>query len=417
MANYNVTIDAVDFGGGPQLFVQSPDGGLSSNDRLVVAPNDTVKFTNQYSSNATISGQGTARFNTNNLLAAANSFGTLTVNSGATSGTNNATIFLAGQSFAFYFEVVSSIDLTPDAYDMGQPARSVEPSSTVYFAAFVVRGISQSVGITSNNCEFQKSGTGSWLTNSSVLPNQQIQVRATAPSGFAETLPLSMSIGGVNDTNNLITKNNPADGMRLYFPKTQPPVSLKDVTQHFAAPITAPETDRVMSHFRRGGDHVPNIPENSQVADMNQNNDLKLGQFLTGTATLFTFESYPQNKFQSVSTSVGTRNLSLNWSAETDWLLGYSPLTKYNVEYKFTHTPDINLFNEPVTFSSSGPSTGSYSSSNFRVSITASAPPDKYRYFTGKITMYMRSLISPYPVLTAEFEYALQFEGALEQAN
>lgn len=415
MAQYNVTVNYEPFFS--SIIVTSNSGGTAPNNRLVLAPNDTVVFTNQYSSNATVSGQGTLRFNTNNLLVPANGSGTLTVKSTATSGTNDASIFLAGDTFAFYFEVVSNVDLTPDSYDMGQPATSVEPSIVYSFAPFIVRGISEAVSIGSTNCQFQKNGAGSWFTSSSVAPNDSVQVRATAPSSFNTILNMSMNIGGVTDSNTLRTKNNPADGTRLYFPKTTRPVSLKDVTQHFAAPITAPQTDRVMSNFRKGGPHVPNIPENLAVTDTNQNNDLTLGQFLTGTATLFTFDVYPQNKFISIGTRTGTRTLGLNWSSNIDWELGYSPLTEYNVEYRYVHTPEVNLFGETVTFSSSGPSTGSYSSLNTTVSIAASAPPDKFRYFSGKITMYMRSLINPNLILTEEFQYALQFEGELEEAT
>jgi hypothetical protein len=412
MAQYNVTLNYdPSFGG--LIIIDSPSGGTSSGDPLVVSPNDTIVFTNNNANSATVSGQSTNRYNTSNLAIAGNNANTLTVLSSYTDGTDTATIAIGTGTSPFYLSAVGGVDTVPDSFNIGKPVTSAQRSTIYEFLPFNVEGITDTANISATGCQFKKGSGGAWITSSTVGPNDTIYVRATSSSSYNTTTSMSIYIGGVGDSNTIRTKNNPSDGARLYFPKSSRPVSLTDLSNFFSAPVGTANTVRIMSAFRRGGLHVPDIAENSGIADTNQSNNLTLGQFLN-SATIFTFDRYPKNKWTNIGEG-GARAGGVSWTADLDWELGYSPLTKYNVEYRYEITRNTNYSGDVETFTSSGAATGTYAANNFAFSVQGTAPSGKARYYSGTIKIFMRSLINSSLFLTTEVEYELSFQGDLQE--
>jgi hypothetical protein len=415
MAQYNVNIDYISESGFSQVTIGGPNGGTTSGDRLTLTPNDTIRFYNNDSSAANITGVSTARFTASSVYVSANNSGTLTVKSSPTFGNDSATIYLRDASATLYIEVVNPVDRVPDSFDIGQPVYSADLNTVYNFAAFIVKGINAATNISAYNCSFRKGGSSSWVTSSTVNADDLVYVRSTSSSNHEVQTSCSINIGGTVNSNTIQTKRDPVNGDRIYFPKTTRPVSLRDLTVFFAAPIGhSSNPPRYMSAFRRGGDHVPNIPENSSIADTSQANNNKLGDFL-GSATTLYFDRYPSNKSDLRNTIGGHQIAKVEWNAFFDWSLGYSPLTKHNVQYRFVITEYSGFgLSQGVTFSSNSGSPGTYSANNevFEVKVTSSGTLGREFEYKGKVTIYMRSIIDSSVILTTEAAYTLQFYGA-----
>jgi hypothetical protein len=411
MATYDVGLNYT-FADGGSVLLDSANG-TSSSSRMVLNPSDIVRFTNNHGSfSATIAGQSNARFNTSSLSVSAGTAGNLVVDASPTFANDQSTITMNSRTRTFYYSVISNVDDTPDAFDIGKPVVSANLSTTYEFEPFVVKGINTSVAISIVNGQYKKGASGTWTSsNSTVVLNDIIYCRGTSNSGYASGLNVILTIGTVQDANPITTKNNPDAGERIYFPKTSRPVGISDLTNFFAAPVGHfINPPRYMSAFRRGGQHVPDIPENSSVADTNQANDNTLGDFLTGTATTVYFESYPQNKSDFQLTSNSNPSAQVSWNAENDWSLGYSPLTKYNVEYRYEITENTGaMYGSGVTFAGLNGPAGTYAVNNVGVSVSKSVDQYSEREYSGVIKIFMRSLINTSLVLTSEVSYTLEF--------
>jgi hypothetical protein len=312
-------------------------------------------------------------------------------------------------------EVTNPVDKVPDDFDIGEPVYSADLSTRYAFAPFIVKGINASTYIRTTNCQFKKGSNGGWQTSSNVNANDVIYVRSTSANIHAKQTSCSINIGGRVDVNTIQTKRDPVDGDRIYFPKTARPLSVRDLTTFFAAPIGHfSNPPRYMSAYRRGGVHVPNIPENSAIADTNQSNNNTLGDFL-GSATTLYFDRYPSNKDDLKNTIGGHKTAKVEWNAYFDWSLGYSPLSKHNVEYRYVLTEKTGYgLSQGVTFTSNSGAPSSYSANNeaFEVKITSSGTRGREFEYKGTVTVYMRSLINSSVVLTTQVSYTLQFYGA-----
>lgn len=411
MAQYTVTYD-YDFET-QSIEMSTPSGGSNSFARLKLKRSDTVIFRNNSTSYSGVSEADANKFSPTSFTVSPNSSTTMTVLSSAALGQDNLTIGLRSKTKVLYVEVISSTDTTPTPFDMGKPVFAADLSTSYTFESFVVKGINAATSLTTQNCKISVNGSAPTSTTSTVNYNDVVYAVATSASGYAQQTQSSITIGGVTDYNYITTKNNPNAGARIYFPKTSRPLSLKNVTEFFAAPVSnyPANAPRNMSAYRRGGLHVPNIPENSGITDTNQANSLKLGMFL-GSATTVYFERYPANKSDFQNTINSSRTAAVSWNANSDWALGFSPLTKYNVEYRYEITENTGaIYGSGVTFNSNTGSPGTYNNNNYTFSVNKTSAANTEREYSGIVKIFMRSIINPALVLTAEVSYTLEFYG------
>jgi hypothetical protein len=412
MATYDVGLD-YSFADGGSVLIDSPSGGTNTSTRLTVKPDDIVRFTNNHGSfGATIAGQSTARFNTSSLSVSAGTNGNLTVDASPTFANDQSNITINGVTRSFYYSVISNVDDTPSDFDIGKPVVSADLSTVYEFEPFVVTGINAPTDISIVNGQFKKGSTGSWITESTVEVNDIVYCRGESNSGYASGFNVILTIGTVQDANPITTKNNPDAGERILFPKTVRPISISDLTNFFAAPVGHfINPPRYMSAFRRGGDHVPDIPENAAVADTNQANDNTLGDFLTGTATTVYFDKYPINKSDFQLTDNANPSAQVAWNAgNNDWTLGYSPLTKYNVEYRYEITENVGAkYGSGVVFAGLNGPAGDYAVNNVGFSVSKTVSQYTEREYSGVVKIFMKSLINPLLVLETEVSYTLDF--------
>ena len=392
--------------------MSSPSGGLNSMARLKVKQSDTIRFTNSDSSYSGVSGGDANKFSPQSFTVSPNTSVTMTVLSNAVLGQDNLSISLRSKTKVLYVEVISSTDTTPTPFDIGSPVIAAELNTGYSFEQFTVRGINAPTSLTTLNCKVSVNGSAPTSTSSTVNLNDIVYVRATSSTSFASTVTQSVTIGGVTNTNTITTKNNANSNAKIYFPKTSRPISLKDVTQFFSAPVTNSTAiaPRNMSAFRRGGLHVPNITENNSVADTNQASDLKLGSFI-GSATTVYFDRYPTNKNNAVNVTSAAGTASVLWTTN-DWTLGYSPSTKYNVQYRYEITEDPannDMQRTGVTFSSNTGTPSTYAANNSTFSVNVASGRGLEREYSGTIKIFMKSIINPALVLTTEVRYALLF--------
>ena len=412
MTQYTVTVD-YDFET-RQLQIFSAYGGTNSMARLRVKASDTILFINNDSGGTvTVSLIDSNKFTPTSKNINSNTTGIISCLSNAVLGIDNFNIGSTRRvSKPLYVEVISSTDTTPTPFDIGNPVTAAEVNTGYSFEQFTVRGINAPTSLTTLNCKVSVNGSAPTSTSSTVNLNDIVYVRATSSTSFASTVTQSVTIGGVTNTNTITTKNNANANAKIYFPKTSRPISLKDVTQFFAAPVTNPTAiaPRNMSAFRRGGLHVPNITENNGVADTNQANNLKLGSFI-GSATTVYFDRYPTNKNNAVNVTSAAGTASVLWTSN-DWTLGYSPSTKYNVQYRYeiTENPaDNDMRRTGVTFNSNTGTPGTYATNNSTFSVNVASGRGLEREYSGTIKIFMKSIINPALVLTTEVRYALLF--------
>ena len=220
-------------------------------------------------------------------------------------------------------------------------------------------------------------------------------------------------IGRVSNSNTMTTQSDTAAGARLSFPIPAGTgnIRITDLTNFFTAPVGHfSNPPRNMSAFRRGGLHVPNITENRGItadSQPTQNNTLR---HFRGCKTTFLWLSFPSNKGDSKNTVNSAQSAQVSWSATSDWSLGYSPFTKYNVEYRYVLTEDSSIWTG-VTFNSVTGSPGTYGASNISFSVQEDAPRNVEREYRGTVTIYARSLIDSSLVLTTSVRYSLFFYG------
>jgi hypothetical protein len=309
----------------------------------------------------------------------------------------------------FYAEVISSVLSTPIDFDMGSSVITASLSTYYTIGEFPVQGINTSVSVTTSGCQYQKNG-GSWVTSGTVVNGDILTVRALSSSGYDTTTSHTITVGGVSDTNYIRTKINPADGTRVPFPYTTN-ISLKKVTEFFGAPLGGFNTQppRNMSAYRKGGLYVPNIPENSAIADTNQVNNLKLSSF-AGSSTVVYFDRAPSNKSKSESTVGVSKTVVLHWAATTDWSLGYSPLMALNAEYKYQLIENTGGDKTTgVTFFTETGNAGTFSKFNdtFTVQVTSGANTEA-RY-SGTVRITLRSLLDPSILIEQDVYYFINF--------
>jgi hypothetical protein len=409
MATFSITIT---FDGGTTTVTTTSGDGTSSFDPLVVQRSDVLNFSNVGIGVASITGPNTDKFTPTSLNISANGSGTITVLSNATFGSDSFIVTKGGSTDSLWLSVISSDDTTPSAFDIGSPVASAELSTSYSFAQFLVKGITDPTTWTSTNCTVSVNGSAPTSTSGTVNLNDIVYVRGTSSSAYSTSTTQTLVIGGVSNSNTITTKSDPGEGARIVFPIPVGTgnVRLTDLTNFFSAPVGHfSNPPRSMSDFRRGGLHVPDITENSGIANTTQTNDNTLGDF-RGSKSTFLFITYPSNKSDAKNTINGAQSAQVSWSATSDWSLGYSPFSKYNAEYRYVLVEDSGIWTG-VTFTSVTGTPGTYAAANISFSVQEDAPQNVERDYSGTVTIQARSLIDPSIILTADVRYNLFFYG------
>ena len=408
MATYTITVEYDQELGGLLI-----GPSTSSNNRLELKPSDILRIQNEGIGTCTLSLLDSNKFSATSLSVAGNSTGSVTVRSNAVLGIDNANINKRNANRAYYLEIVSSVDTTPNTFDIGSPVGSANLSTSYSFEEFLVKGITDPTSWTATNCTVSVNGSAPTSTSGTVNYNDRLYVRGTSSSAYSNSTTQTLVIGGVSNSNTITTKSDPSAGARLSFPIPAGTgnIRITDLTNFFTAPVGHfSNPPRNMSAFRRGGLHVPNITENRGItadSQPTQNNTLR---HFRGCKTTFLWLSFPSNKGDSKNTVNSAQSAQVSWSATSDWSLGYSPFTKYNVEYRYVLTEDSSIWTG-VTFNSVTGSPGTYGASNISFSVQEDAPRNVEREYRGTVTIYARSLIDSSLVLTTSVRYSLFFYG------
>lgn len=413
--NYTAQIDYFQETGTASLFC--PNGGGTPTNRLEVRREDTITIVNAANFyTASVSGMDVNKFTPSTTQTVQPGGGTaiFTVKVDAPYEDDILIVVIQGIQKNLYVSIVSGVDTTPNPFDIGFPVITANLSEYYIFEQFKVSGINSPADVTATNCDYRVNG-GSFVVSGQVLNNDFVEVRKLSASSYDTLLGCSLDIGGVTDSNTVRTKLNPQDGAIVSFPYTHP-FTLTNVTEFFGAPLSNPfaNAPRFMSAYRKGGDHVPDITQNSSIASTNQAEDLVLGSFI-GSATSIYYDQYPPNKSAFANTIDGAKTLSLSWQATVDWTMGYGELTPYNMEYQYilTENPADISQNQltGVTFTGINGSPGTYSNTNTLFTISASSGQSTEAQYTGIVTILAKSIINPNIILTKDVYYALFFYG------
>ncbi len=93
--------------------------------------------------------------------------------------------------------LAASADTTPDPFSF-TAVTGTAPSATVTSSPITVQGIDQTTSIATTGGEYSING-GTWTsTSGTVSLGNQVQVRLTAPTGYAQSSTATLTIGGIS---------------------------------------------------------------------------------------------------------------------------------------------------------------------------------------------------------------------------
>jgi hypothetical protein len=359
-----------------------------------------------------------------------------------------------------YVEVVNSVQSTPDSFtgDLGADV-TIAPSVSIgsgseswaYFAPVTITGINTTITATASDDElganlpqvaFQSGNSADRTFETSkdnVVNNDVLVTRIAAPEDYSDNVAFTLTVGGMTDTANVITPNDPETGAEVAFGVTSGEISMLDLINFFGgqsqsywdwtfADGTRPNS---MSDFYRSGSFVPNITANQTCGTggtgIPTSGQIQLDDFYS-CKTSFYFASLPRSKIISVDTSTGvgwpigaedsqgnpTYTITLLWTTDpdaiggTDFAIGFGDGMRYNSEYKYSVSHSTN---NPSTVTFAGAS--SYGISNFSCAVSATVTGTVEEWNQGTITIYARKYGSNNPSIekTATMSYALNFFG------
>ena len=114
--------------------------------------------------------------------------------------------------------VTEAEDLEPDSFDLGADV-NVEAETLGESSTFTVSGINSNAPISIVNGEFQIVGVLAFGTDAATVEaGQDVQVRATAPSTIGESTEVTLTIGGVSDTVNVVAADFEPPSSEVVFP-------------------------------------------------------------------------------------------------------------------------------------------------------------------------------------------------------
>ena len=293
---------------------------------------------------------------TANLSLAYNTSGTRTVKTSPTLGTINLTCASSGlTSGTIFLEIISSVDLDPDQFNLGSDLNPVKSGEFQYLAPFTVSGISTSVtasAATSGDLsgvaytELSVNG-GTYAASVTVSNGSIVETRVWPSTTYADQITSTVTIGTTTDSVNITTEPDPAanigEGSAIPFAHATGSVPLGDVISFFSGAsisgVYAAPTD--MGSYYRGGTNVPDITANNTIP---LSGTITLNDFRNAQNVLY-FVSKPTSKSDNLNTISAGGQLVVAWYAfdtswgnPADWQMGYGPYIKWACEYQYSLT-------------------------------------------------------------------------------
>jgi len=388
-------------------------GGGSSGSRIEIEDGDTLSiYHNAFLSSGgdiTISGFDTSRWtSSSNLVLAEGSTGTRVIKSSPTLGDENLTCSESGSSNGIIYLDIVGDDPTPDAFSLGAD-RTANPSQVTYFDSVTVLGIDVPVTASVTNGEIAlQSGTSAERTfgaSKTVEVNDVVLTRATAPTGYASSKTVTLTIETVSDAALLSTPADPTSGQEIDLGITSGTISMDDLLDLFMGQTqsfwgyTRPSD---MGSLYKSGSYVPNITTNASIPTSGA---ISIDEFYS-CATSYYAVSVPANKSVFTDTSGGGSSFTgtCYWELGIDWDIGFGVGQRYNTEVYYT--VDQTVGSVTVEKGAVG-----YDIENKSINITKTVGANVEEFNSGTITIYYRSLIDNTITDTTTMSYSINFFG------
>lgn len=390
--------------GGDRFCSISPTG--SSGNRLKVVRGDTLVIHGSNAGNATVLVGGfTSTFFTvaGSLSLSPGQTATKTISATATlDGTFNLSASLTKATTRFaYLQVVSGIDTTPNAFDLGANLSNATPSSEYTSATVTIAGINSPTPVSITNGVFRVGTGGAWTTSTFINVGDRLTVKVSSSAAFGATVTATLNVGGVTDTFSVTNMADPASSGIGIPSGIVSPVSLLAVKAFFGG------DGRLSSYLKYpGGSLVPSILGNENIPTALP---LNLSNF-AGAKTALYFSTYPKYKSASKDTTQAGGTLQVTWRLNTEYFMGYGAGIWSALEYKFSMTYDnpSNPINATL-YSDAGIDV--WSKLNTSVWVMASSGTYTEASVRGKVTIYARHPNSPSLVITAVVPFDIDFYG------
>lgn len=341
MANRSVTV----FGDAELGSIIVIGGGTSSN-RLTMEEGDVLTVTHSLASNIFSGNITVATFSSNywtstsNMSLARGSSATRTIKTNPTENNISLSVTASGYTGGtIYIQVLSSIDTTPDQFNIGADITNANPNQEYFIGSFTVSGINTGTTMSCSGTANTKTRIGTGGTKSSsdktVFNGSVVYVFGDSSSNYNASTTATVTIGGVSDSATISTKIDPATGEVIPFPIGSGTISMDDIRSFFG-PVSGTAS---LSNYYRGGSYIPNIttgtPNNSSIPT---SGTISLSNFYNSMTTLY-FSVIASNKsdFEQTTSSGGVAGVS--WNKQNDWEVGFGPDMEDIVEYRITVNP------------------------------------------------------------------------------
>lgn len=409
MANRSVTV----FGDAELGFITVIGGGTSSN-RLTMEAGDVLTVTHSlassiYSGSITVSTFSSGIWTSaTNMSLTRGSSDTRTVKTDPTVTAITLACSASGYTSGYiYLNIVSSIDTTPDQFNIGADITGANPAQEYLIGNFTVSGINTGVTMSCSGTANTQTRIGTGGTKSSsdktVYNGSVVYVFGTSSSSYNTGVTATVTIGGVSDSATITTAADPSSGTRIPIGITSGAISLDNVRKLFGpADYLGNYGTAAMSNYYFGGTYVPNIstgtPNNSGIPS---SGTIDLTDFY-GCCTTIYYSTAPSNKSLNLNTTQTAQTGSIYFNTQSDWTMGYGPDMKYLVEYQVTH--EVTNFSETIngvtsyemlyagtTYDLDANRTAFNTGwGNGYITLTLSVPRLSEAFITGKITLTAR---------------------------
>lgn len=330
------------------------NGGTSSN-RLTMEEGDVLTVTHTLASSIFLNNIVVDGFSTNqwtsgtSMSLSRGSSATRTIKTNPTEANISLSVNSTGYTGGTIFiQVLSSIDTTPDQFDIGANITNANPNQEYFIGSFTVSGINTGTtmscsGTANTTTRIGTSGTKS-SSNKTVFNGNVVYVFGDSSSNYNASTTATVTIGGVSDSATISTKVDPATGEVIPFPIGSGTISMDNIRSFFG-PVSGTAS---LSNYYRGGSYIPNItsgtPNNSNIPT---SGTISLSNFYNSMTTLY-FSEIASNKsnFQQTNSSGGEAGVS--WNKQNDWEVGFGPDMEDIVEYRITVNPS-NYTVSPLT--------------------------------------------------------------------
>lgn len=281
-----------------------------------------------------------------------NTYFRILITSSGTAGTGVTATLSAGSPSVSDTWTVTTADDVPDAFtftDVSNAGTSTQVASTSVALSGFTDAATASVE-TANSGQMSING-GAWTTtNTAVSSGDTVAVRMTTGASFNTGYDVDLTITGDTtgltrvDTFTATTIADPGEG-KVIENNFVANYSQRDIMRFFGGDdgpgLYEIRADNLRA-YERGGDNVPDVTENNSVGTSAGN--VSLTQF-NDTETRLKFTTYPPTRqdirFHSLTT--GDQTLFVDWDANGEYAVGYSPGMWSLCDFKYSFTVDSIL--------------------------------------------------------------------------